>query len=40
MGPATENEYVNGIQKVSQQNFGAYEYLSYYNKPQFGPFYR
>ena len=24
---STENEYVNGIQKVPQQNFGAYEDL-------------
>ena len=37
---STENEYVNGIQKVPQQNFGAYEDLWCYNRPHFGPFYR
>ena len=37
---STENEYANGIQKVQQQNVGAYEDLWCYNRPHFGPFYR
>ena len=32
---SSENEYVNGIQKVLQQNFGAYEDLWCYNRPTF-----
>ena len=37
---STENEYVNGNQKVPQQNFEAYEDLWCYNRPHFGSFYR
>ena len=35
---STENEYVNKIQKVPEQNFGAYEDLYCYNRLHFGPF--
>ena len=35
-----EKEYVNEIQKVPEQNFGAYEGHWSYNRPHFVAFYR
>ena len=37
---STENEYVNGNQKVPQQNFEAYEDLWCYNIPHFDSLYK
>ena len=36
----TENECVNEVQKIPEQNFGAYEDICCYNRPHFCPFYR
>jgi hypothetical protein len=36
---STENEYVNGIQKIPQQHFGAYDVTIEY-RPHFGSFCR